>query len=433
MKIIASTATEIYEFVRKAAQTGTAGPGDLLPPVRLLAEELGVNRNTVASAYQRLAKAGIVVTKGRYGTSICEQPQAGEQEGLSSITTLVDLADGNPDPAALIDIEQYVAGTWGKHYLYGDDTILPDLQNWGRNWFKDDCPAGFEVELTHGAVDALERLAAAHLVAGDKIVVEQPCFLGTINALRLAGMQAIGVPIDNEGMQIDVLETALINGARAVLITPRAHNPTGCSLTLERAQQISGVLARHPDVFVIIDDHFALLAESEYHSVIPDSTVRWALIRSVSKALGPDLRLAFLACDAFTAERLRTRLAPGMTWVSRILQTIASRCLANRETFKHLEKVKKRYAQRRIELRQALISHGIESVPSTDGFNVWIPLPRDAKDIGYELAKRGWLVRLGSAFTVQELPQAIRVTVSRLSKTQAEAFAKDLKSSMTTL
>ncbi|MCY1360821.1 Vitamin B6 salvage pathway transcriptional repressor PtsJ [compost metagenome] len=184
---------------------------------------------------------------------------------------------------------------------------------------------------------------------------------------------------------------------------------------------------------MIIDDHFALLAESEYHSVIPDSTVRWALIRSVSKALGPDLRLAFLACDAFTAERLRTRLAPGMTWVSRILQTIASRCLANRETFKHLEKVKKRYAQRRIELRQALISHGIESVPSTDGFNVWIPLPRDAKDIGYELAKRGWLVRLGSAFTVQELPQAIRVTVSRLSKTQAEAFAKDLKSSMTTL
>ena len=55
-------------------------------------------------------------------------------------------------------------------------------------------------------------------------------------------------------------------------------------------------------MLIIVDDHFALLAETPYHSIIPTTTARWALIRSVSKGLGPDLRLAFVACDLATAD-----------------------------------------------------------------------------------------------------------------------------------
>lgn len=427
MKITGSTAAEIYECIRAGVQAGSLVPGQSLPPVRELGEELGVNRNTVAAAYQRLVKAGIALTQGRHGTSICEKPEAGEQEGRSTDSALFDLADGNPDPEALIDVSEYLGSKWPRPYLYGDETVLRELRHWGEQWLKPDCPSSAEVELTNGAVDAIERLAVAHLVAGDKVAVEQPCFLGTINALRLSGMQAVGVAIDDEGMIPEALADALQAGARAVLITPRAHNPTGCSLSKKRAAAIKEILGNYPHVLIIVDDHFALLAESDYHSVIPATSNTWALIRSLSKALGPDLRTAFIACDPQTGERLRTRLAPGMTWVSHILQTIILRCLTSEATRGTVKEVGQRYGRNRQKLRELLNSEGIDSFKASDGFNVWISISGDPKDLALELAKRGWLVRVGSAYTVTESPNAIRVTVSRLTDDLAKAFVKDLR------
>lgn len=428
MKITGKTSLEISDCIRAMVQKGDLLPNDSLPPVRELATTLDVNRNTVAAAYQRLAKAGIAVTQGRLGTTICSPPQAGEQEGLSPETALIDLAHGNPNPQWLPELKGLLAECLPKPFLYGEDTILPELRQWGLDWLKPDCPPHLEMELTHGAVDAIERLAVAHLVPGDQVAVEDPCFLGTINALRLAGMKTVGVEIDDAGMCPEALEVALDKGVRAVLVTPRAHNPTGCSLSKHRANALKRILAAHPNVLVIVDDHFALLAETPYHSIIPTTTSRWALIRSISKGLGPDLRLAFVACDSATADRLRTRLAPGMTWVSHILQAIVSACLTSKDVRKRLDKTRSEYARRRDELSMALQAQGIDVTPASGGFNVWVPLPQDAKDVAYALAKTGWLVRLGSAFEVQGSVEAIRVTVSTLQDGQAQRFAEDLKS-----
>ncbi len=120
-------------------------------------------------------------------------PQAGEQEGLSSGTALVDLADGNPNPAWLPSVASLLAEPLTRPYLYGDDTLLPELREMGEQWLAPDCPAHLSLELTHGAVDAIERLAAALLVTGDGVAIEDPGFLGTINALRLGGMRTLGL------------------------------------------------------------------------------------------------------------------------------------------------------------------------------------------------------------------------------------------------
>lgn len=439
MQIIGKTASEIFDCIRAFVQNGELRPGDSLPPVRELADTLSVNRNTVAAAYQRLAKAGLALTQGRLGTTICAPPQAGEQEGLSIGTALIDLADGNPNPQWLPDPARVLVNALGGTlaqpgaspaigpFLYGDDTILPALRQHGQAWFAPDCPAGWALELTHGAVDAIERLAAAHLVPGDKVAVEDPCFLGTINALRLAGMQTIGVEIDQMGMRPDALAAALDKGARAVLLTPRANNPTGAGLDQRRAEELQQVLSAHPGVLVIIDDHFALLAETPYWHAIPPSTGRWALVRSVSKGLGPDMRLAFLACDQETAIRLRTRLAPGMSWVSHILQAIVGTCLASPDVRQLVNHARDQYAARRNELHAALLATGIDVPRPTGGLNLWVPVARDAKDVAYALAKKGWLVRVGSTFDVDGVSRAIRVSVSKLQDGQAARFAQDLK------
>lgn len=91
-----------------------------------------------------------------------------------------------------------------------------------------------DINLASGAVDALERLLCALLLPGDSVAIEDPCFLSSINMLRYAGFSPSPVPVDGEGMQPEALEEALRNGARAVIITPRAHNPTGCSSAIPR-------------------------------------------------------------------------------------------------------------------------------------------------------------------------------------------------------
>jgi len=99
MKIRGKTAAEIFESVRAQISAGASATDEVLPPVRILAAELKVNRNTVAAAYRKLALAGIVETGGRRGTVIRKQRATPlDHEGLGSDSRLFDLASGNPNP-----------------------------------------------------------------------------------------------------------------------------------------------------------------------------------------------------------------------------------------------------------------------------------------------------------------------------------------------
>lgn len=430
MNIAGKTAAEIFDSVRLLARSRQLLPGQALPSVRELAVALDVNRNTVASAYKRLVTVGIAVTQGRLGTVIRADQGPGEQEGALVGSPLIDLASGNPNPAWLPDPVAALAQRPHRARLYGEAPVNPELDAHARHWFAGDCPAAMEIDLAHGAVDAIERLLAAYLAAGDKVAVESPCFLGSINTLRIAGLQAVGVEIDTAGMKPEALEQALACGVQAVLITPRAHNPTGCSLTKVRAKALRQVLERYPHVLVIVDDHFSLLSEVQYHSVIPASTQRWALVRSVSKCFGPDLRLAFVASDAETSQRLRLRLASGTTWVSHLVQDIVGAFMASPDVAAQTALARADYACRRTLLMAALQEQGISALAPSDGLNVWVSLMQESQPVVLSLAQKGWLVRSGKAFCVEENFQAIRITISTLDEPQARRLAEDLRRSI---
>ncbi|GAB3025273.1 aminotransferase class I/II-fold pyridoxal phosphate-dependent enzyme [Bowmanella dokdonensis] len=425
VKISGATAQSIFESIREQVSSGALQAGYTLPPVRELAERLGVNRNTVSAAYQRLTQAGLAVTQGRLGTRITTPTHAGEQEGMTD-TSLIDLADGSPCIEWLPDLDEVAGQTHFHQYLYGQATVLPAMLDYGRDWFAGSCPAEFAITLCNGAIDSMERLMAAHLVPGDSVVVEDPCYISSANAMRLAGMKVVGAAIDRFGMQPDALRAALSKGARAVLITPRAHNPTGACLSAQRAAEIRKVLTDYPNVLVMVDDHFALMASCEYHSVIPDSSLNWAVLRSVSKGFGPDLRMAFVAADKDSVQRINTRLAPGMSWVSRVLQSLVHTCLTSDTVQVHLAEVRGLCAKRRNMLIEALAGQGIHCPMTSDGLNVWVPVNGPSQAAAYELSRRGWLVRPGSAFDINQQSQAIRVSLQNLDEDKAGRFAKDL-------
>lgn len=427
-RIAGATAAEITDCVRDLVERGELVAGDRLPPVRALAERLGVNRNTVLAAYGALVTARLAVTGGRTGTMILARDDAPD-EGFTPGTVLRDLGSGNPDPRRLPDLAAAFAAVEPTHVLYGESVIAPELAEWATPWFAEDHPRAFRLSVTAGAVDAVERLLSASLVPGDRVGLEDPCFLSSIHTARLAGYVTVPIPVDGEGMTIDGLRAALESGVRAVVCTPRAHNPTGASITAGRAAGLREVLADHPHVLVVEDDHFSLLAPTGYHSIISPTQQRWALVRSVSKFLGPDLRLAVTASDPVTAGRLAERLSPGTMWVSHVMQRLAAGMLRDGRVQRGIADAGAHYARRNAAFLALLAERGVRA-RGESGLNVWVDVAGDAGEAKHRLAERGWLVRPGREFALEpartRAAEHLRLTVHDLDDREQRRLAADV-------
>ena len=421
------TAAEISESVRDLVERGTLVAGDRLPPVRTLAQRLGVNRNTVLAAYRSLVTARIATTGGRTGTTVLG-PAATPDEGFTPGTALRDIASGNPQAALLPDLAAALAAVHPRSVLYGESVIDAELAEWATRWIAEDQPRPFRLSVTAGAVDAVERLLAQTLVHGDRVGLEDPCFLSSIQTARLAGYTPVAIPVDEEGLTVEGVREALEAGVRAIVCTPRAHNPTGVSTSAARAAELQEVLAPHPHVLVIEDDHFSLLAPTPYASIIGPAHERWALVRSVSKFLGPDMRLAVTASDPVTAERLALRLSPGTMWVSHVMQQLAAAMLRDEEVHRLIATAGARYVARNRSFVALLAARGVEA-SGASGLNVWVDVRDDAGVVADRLARRGWLVRPGSEFALEDESAGgrhVRVAVHDLDDAELRRLADDV-------
>ncbi|UIP58776.1 aminotransferase class I/II-fold pyridoxal phosphate-dependent enzyme [Agromyces marinus] len=431
LQITGRSASDIAASVRALIERGALGPGDPLPSVRALADDLGVNRNTAVAAYGQLTAAGIVVTKGRGGTHVADRA-AVAQEGFAADSVLRDVATGNPDPDRIPDPVAALARMAGRPVLYGEPVIDPGLERWARAWMSEGlAPRDIRLTITSGAGDAVERLLAQALVRDDAVALEDPCFLTSIHTVRVGGYRAVPVPVDDEGMTVEGLRTALEQGVRAVVCTPRAQNPTGASLTEQRAAELREVLRAHPYVLVIEDDHFSMLSRSPFRSIIGPDHRRWALVRSVSKFLGPDMCLAVTASDPDTADRLAMRLTPGTTWVSHLLQRLTLALVTDPEVASRIEAAGAHYAARNDAFAARLTALGVPAAAG-DGLNLWVALPVPARDVSEQLMRRGWLARAGDEFALADAPAArrLRLTVHDLADADADRLAADIASAV---
>ena len=208
-------------------------------------------------------------------------------------------------------------------------------------------------------------------------------------------------------------------GRRArLIVTPRGQNPTGAVVDARRAAQLRAVLAAHPQVLVVEDDYLAAIAGVPY-TAIHGSSDRWAVVRSVSKVLGPDLRLATLAADPLTVSRIAGRQLLGPGWVSHLLQQTAAAMCSGAATRGLLARAGDRYAARRAALVAALAERGIGS-HGRSGLGVWIPVDEEAA-IVQALAERGWAVGAGERFRYRT-PRASVSPPRRCSRTRPFAW-----------
>jgi DNA-binding transcriptional MocR family regulator len=417
-----SSAAAIVASVERGVSSGDLRPGDTVPSVRALARSLGVSPTTVASAYRDLRQRGVLVAHDRARTVVGHRSPIAPRLAPDVPPGVADLVSGNPDPALLPDLEQALRTVTARQRLYGGGAGVDALVELARSGFADDgIPAG-HVAVVGGGLDGIERVLEVHLRVGDRIGVEDPGYIGSLDLTRALGLVPVPVRVDDQGPTVEGLAAALDEGLRAVLVTPRAQNPTGAAVGAERAEGLRHLLAGHPELLVVEDDHASLLVGDDHHPLVTGRE-RWAVVRSVAKALGPDLRTAVLAGDDDTVTRVLGRQRLGAGWVSHLLQQLTATVWMHARTDGTLLRARATYGQRRDALLDALADHGIEARGRT-GINVWVPVPEEVPVVQGLLA-RGWAVRAGEPFRLVSGP-AVRVTVSELPTARAGALAEDL-------
>ena len=415
-------ASEIAESVERGIREGELTAGTRLPTVRSLASHRGISTATVASAYRELRRRGLVAGAGRLGTTIAPRVPPSPRGRPIVPAGVVDLLSGNPDPALLPDLEPAFVSLPRQPVLYGAAGSDPELLALaGARLERDGVPND---HLTVGIQLALQ----AHVRPGDRIAVEDPCYPGIIDLASALGLAVLPVAIDDRGPTPEGLARALRGGAVACALTPRAQNPYGAAVDAERAAELKDVLAHHPAVLVLEDDHAFDITERGCHSLCEPGRARWAHLRSVSKSLGPDLRLAVLSGDATTVARVEGRRLLAAGWVSHVLQRLVVRMWSEPGETARREEVAATYTRRREALRDALAARGIAS-HGRSGLNVWIPVAHEDATVA-ALQERGWGVLAGERFRIASA-RGIRVTTSRLEPADAARFAADLEAALT--
>jgi DNA-binding transcriptional MocR family regulator len=411
-RLEAPSARGLAHAVSRALRDGALTPGAKLPPIRALASRLGLSPTTVSASWALLARSGTIHTDGRRGTIVTglQDPVPGRYRRAleRQIDFAVDLSTGTPDPALLPNLGPALSEltTAGIPGTYLDDPVLPGLLDvlLGQWPYPPE-----ELMVVDGAMDGLDLVSRSLLRFGDRVVVEHPGFPPLLDLLESIGAEAVGVPVDEAGLRPEPLAGALRSRITAVFLQPRAQNPTGASMTEQRAQDLAAILAQ-AGIPVVEDDSAGAVAASAPISLgqwIPDQVIH---IRSFSKSHGPDLRLAAVGGPTELLREIIHRRQLGQGWSSRLLQRVLLSLLTDPVAIADVAHARDEYTRRRGALVAALNSRDVD-VAGGDGLNLWVPVNDESAAI-VRLASQGVGVTPGTPFDV--LPGDgghVRVTV----------------------
>jgi DNA-binding transcriptional MocR family regulator len=421
------TASTIAHSIEAGIRDGHLASGALVPPVRNLAATLKISPSTVAAAYRTLTSRGVLHSDGRRGTRVRHRPPLPTRAAAAVPSHVRDLANGSPNADLLPALAPALAAIDTRQRLYGERANSSELLALARRQLSADGIPADTLAVTGGALDGIERAQQAHLRPGDRIAIEDPGYPGVIDLVAALGLVPEAMQMDDAGVLPSELAHALGRRAAACIITPRAQNPSGAALDAARAAELRKVLKKHPDVLVIEDDHAGPIAGTPAFTLADASRARWVVVRSVSKSLGPDLRLAILAGDATTIARVEGRQLIGTGWVSHILQRLVAALWSDPKTTKRVQHAAATYAARRTELVEALARRGVVA-HGRSGLNVWVPVTEEVAAVR-ALLDAGFAVNGGERYRLTSGP-AIRITITTLAADEVAPLADAVAASL---
>jgi DNA-binding transcriptional MocR family regulator len=404
-------------------RSGVLEIGTKLPPVRELAEALGMSPASISSVWQTLKKNHLIHGSGRNGVRVCADdpsPHPLRYENVCNLgeKTKSDFTFSAPDPQLLPDLAEALSYACHTNHVnsYQRELITPEL----RDTAKQEWPyLPEEMIATSGGFDALQATLTALIQPGTRVAVEDPTTSRLLDILEHIGAQAISVRCDENGPLVSSLQQALEYKLSGFIFQPRTHSVTGVVVSEQRFTELAPWLDSVP--LIIEDDGIGPISPSPDRSFgqwYPDKVVH---IRTYSKTLGPDLRLAVLSASKEYAQSIQAYRNFGASWTSRILQNAAAFLLKSDTCRRQIDHARSIYEQRRNWLATALQKRDIPYF-GYEGFSLWIPVPSEQFAL-ITAALHGYAVFPGSRFMNEEQSPHIRVSITWLNETDVEPLA----------
>lgn len=438
---------ELVQRFVDAIEDGHLAPGARLPATRELAEQAGINPLTAARAYKRLAELGYVTAAVGRGTFVRALPPFASDEldddwqaaalpaasptarerslqdsmHLAARGDVISLAMGYPAPET-IPVQELAAaaaaafaeaGPSAVSYavIEGHPELREEIARLGRR--QGFATGGEEILVTSGARQAIDLVTRTVLRPGDVACVESPSFIGTFDSLEASGARIIGIPVDEDGIDVDFLQRVLMrHPVKLVALQSACQNPTGRHLSPERARRIAE-LARERSFFVLEDVVYARLA---FDGKVPQSLRAAApahviTVDSVSKSLGGGLRVGWIAARGPIFNRLVALKMASDLHTSTLTQRVVATVLASGAHDRILDDARALYARRATALQQSLEQHlpgEIETLEPLGGHNLWVTFRRrlDERTLHNEALRRGVSFTPGHSALVEESGRA---------------------------
>jgi GntR family transcriptional regulator/MocR family aminotransferase len=410
---------QLYRALRAAILDGRLSAGERLPSTRILAREVGLSRNTVLQACERLIAEGYAEARARSGTYVAGALPARKQEAQG-------VPEAEPRGPRLSAAGRRLAETvtpgraswspWHEpmpyDFRYGEPCYadLP-LETWARllgrrarrvspRRLAYQAPGGADelrealagylarargvvcapeqIVIVHGSQQAIDLVTRLLVDPGDPVVVEEPHYTGFSVCLRAAGAALVPVPVDGEGLRVDALER--VAEARLACVTPSHQYPTGVVLSLPRRLALLDWAARR-DAHVLEDDY-----DGEFRFDGPpidslqslDRAGRVLYVGTASKLLFPSLRIGWIAAPRALVPHLCDAKALADTGTPSLEQLALADFIREGHLERHARRARARAAARRSALLEAVaeeLGDRARVVGASAGLHVLLQLP----------------------------------------------------------
>jgi len=403
---------QIYEELREAILTGTLPESTRLPPERTLAEKLNVNRSTVVHAYRELVVDGLIEQRVGSGSRVARSagtrapapdvpwwitlppwrvgsfPQVLGELAATEHGERISFVPGVPpvEPSPLEELAKSFARAAGDpNYVlsYGNseghaplrEAIAERMRGRG-------CSVeAREVLMLTGSTQGIALVAQSLAEPGDEIIVEAPTYPGALQIFQIAGLRAIPVAVDGDGMRVDHVEAILrTRRPRFIYTMPSLHNPTGVTMNADRRERLV-TLAQRARVPIVEDDPYGVLPLPAAPPLVALSPSYVIYLSTFSKTIAPSLRLGWITAPKTIYERLLMR-KQSYDMASSLYVQAAVYDYLTRAYDEHVVRLREELVARRKLARDAIAEHWPKSMRVASGgggFYLWATAPRELR------------------------------------------------------
>ncbi len=451
-----SLSKQIYQSIVDRIRSGLLQEGLQLPSVRDLSKQLGVSLVTAVKAYQQLEQEGFITSIQGKGTFVKMNRKATEESKdemfsydwqlsvqdylprsqfgrFHLVPEKINLSSSMIDPGLLPnrflerEIHQILSDNprllsqYGE--IQGDIHLRKAMDEYLKRVGVPSTPENILV--TSGSQQGIDLVARTFVGPGDVVVMEAPTYPGAIDVFRGRGAIILTVPVDKDGMRVDILQNLCDKHKPKIIYTiPTFHNPTGAVMTSKRRRQILEI-AQSIQCLIIEDDpwgeiYFDKKPPAPIKSIDHNGHVIY--LKGLSKTLAPGCRIGILAASGTVFNRLLAAKANSDLGSPLLTQKSVLPFINSKQMMDHYKKLRTALRIRRdlvLELLSQQMPDGVSWGIPEGGLNVWISLPSwlDSNLVLIEAKKQQLTFLPGSAcYPVEQENHHLRLSYSYMNE-----------------